>query len=57
MFELRWLDKGGTKVLQYRYKFTQTVYSYPLDSMPDVDRTETVWSKWQDVPVVMETKE
>lgn len=71
MFELRWLERNTGKklmneygfyfdetvrVLQYRCKYNQAVYSYTLDLHPPEDRFESVWSGWQDVPVVVESE-
>lgn len=71
MFEVRWLERETgnrlmyengfyyaetVRVLQYRYKYSQAVYSYTLDSNPAEDRFETVWSEWTDVPTVKESK-
>lgn len=71
MFEVRWLERNTGKklmneygyyfdetvrILQYRYKYNQAVYSYTLDSHPPEDRFEIMWSQWQDVPVIVESE-
>jgi hypothetical protein len=71
MFEVRWFEyetgkttmndhgffyKETNRVLQYRYKYNQAVYSYSSNLGPSAeDRMEIVWSNWEDVPIVQET--
>lgn len=71
MFELRWLErKTGNKlmnehgyyfdethrILQFRYKYNQPMYSYHSSLIPPEDRYEFVWSDWYDVPTINESE-
>lgn len=72
MFDIRWIEKSTGKklmnehgfyfdetarVLQYRYKYNKTMYSYAPNPIPSEDKFEVVWSDWQDVPVIYAEKE
>lgn len=48
--ELRWLQKGTSKILQYRTVVPRTNYSFAEPYSPYV--TEYVWTEWMDVPTV-----
>lgn len=69
MFEVRWHERATgksmmnefgyyfdetTRVLQYRYKYNQAVYSYAPNLLPSNDTFISVWSEWIDVPVISE---
>lgn len=71
MFELRWLEHNtGNKllnergcyfdetqrVLQFRYKYNQPMYSYNSSLVTSEDRYEFVWSEWQNVPTINESE-
>lgn len=50
--ELRWLNKGGATVLQYRTMVARIAYAH---TVPDVGyRSDWVWTDWMDVPTVLE---
>lgn len=72
MFEIRWFlkDTGKTsmnewgyfepvinRTLQYRYKYSKTVYGYNPGLVQSTEQTETVWSEWTEVPTVLQSKE
>ncbi len=50
MLELRWLNKGTSKVLQYRTIETVTVSDHTYGEGEVFLRTEKVPSKWKNVP-------
>lgn len=52
MMELRWLEKEGTKVLQYRVKEMNVLYPFYGVEGASTERYDVVYTEWKDVPVV-----